>query len=233
VITQTPLADTLVAPGSAVALVVSSGESSAVDTVVFSDGTDRRVTPPFSTAAAGELLLAFVASDGPSGIGQSATVSSAGLTWTLVRRDNVQTGTSEIWSAIAPTQLTNVTVTATQAVSARMNQSLTVVAFTGTASVGTSVVANGSHNTPIASLTTTAGGSLVFAVGNDPNRKAARTPGINQSIVHQWVDADANQTAWVQSMNDPVASAGTLVTINDPAPVNGAWNLAVVEIVFR
>jgi hypothetical protein len=213
--------------------VVSSGESSAVDTVVFSDGPDRRVTPPFSTAAAGELLLAFVASDGPSGIAQTATVSGAGLTWTLVRRANGQTGTSEIWSAIAPTQLTNVTVTATQGVSTRMNQSLTVVAFTGTASVGASAAANGSHSVPSVSLTASDASSLVFGVGNDPNRKTARTPGVNQSIVHQWVDADANQTLWVQSTNSPAFSAGTVVTINDPAPTNGDWNLAAVEIVFR
>ncbi len=233
VISQTPVAGTLVVAGSAVALVVSSGPPSGVDTIVFSDGTDRRVTPPFSTAGAGELLLAFVASDGPTGTGQTATVSGAGLQWTLVSRANVQSGTAEIWSATAPTQLVNVTVTATQAVSGRMNQSLTVIAFTGSAGVGASAFANGSRIAPSVSMTSTGVGSLVYAVGNDPIRKIARTPGPNQTIVHQWVDADANQTLWVQSSNGKVATAGTVVTINDTAPTNGDWNLAVVEIVFR
>jgi hypothetical protein len=234
VISQTPVAGTSVAAGSTVALVVATDQPFGVDTIVFSDGTDRRVTPPFSTAAAGELILAFVASDGPtSAFAQTAQVTGGGLTWTLVRRSNLQTGTSEIWSAIAPTPLTNVTVTATQAVGAKMNQSLTVVAFTGTASVGATAAANGTRSAPNVSLTATSAGSYVWAVGNDPIRKIARTPGANQTLVHQWVDADANQTLWVQSSNSPVSAAGTVVTINDVAPTTGDWNLAAVEIVLR
>ena len=234
IVSQSPAGGTLVVPGTAVTLVVSSRPSFGVDTVVSSDGTDARVTEPFSTAAAGELLVAFVASDAPTGTGQTATVSGAGLTWTLVSRANTQSGTSEIWTATAPTRLVNVAVTATQAVSGRMNQSLTVVAFTGTAGVGASAVATGSRTAPSVSLTTTAGGSFVYAVGNDPIRKIARTPGANQTIVHQWVDTDAYQTLWVQSRNGPVATAGSVVTIDDPAPINGGdWNLAAVEIVFR
>jgi hypothetical protein len=156
------------------------------------------------------------------------TVSGAGLTWTLVRRANTISGTSEIWSALAPVRLINATVTATQAVSG-LAQSLTVVAFTGAGGVGASVAGSGSRTAPSVALTTTRAGSFVYGVGNDPIRKIARTPGTNQSIVHQWVDINSNQTFWVQSRNGLVATAGTSVNIND-ASVNGDWNLAAVEI---
>jgi beta-lactam-binding protein with PASTA domain len=236
VISQDPIAGTQVIIGSAVALVVSSGPppALAVDKVVFSDGTGTRVTAPFSTAAAGELLVAFVASDGPgNGIRQTTTVSGAGLPWTLVRRANTQSGTAEIWTATASARLINVTVSATQGVSGGMDQSLTVVAFTGADGVGASVAGSGSRSAPGVSLTTTAAGSLVYGVGNDPIRKIARSPGTNQTIVHQWVDTDSNQTLWVQSRNGPVATDGSLVTVNDIAPTNGDWNLAAVEIVAK
>jgi len=236
VISQTPAAGAQVVVGSAVALVVSSGPTTVLeeDIVVFSDGTGMQVTPPFTTATAGELLVAFVASEGPaSPTRQTTTVSGAGLTWTLVRRANTQSGTAEIWTATAPTRLFNATATATQGVSGGMNMSLTVTAFSGAGGVGASAAANGSRTAPSVSLTTTSAGPLVYGVGNDPIRKIARTPGANQTIVHQWVDVDSNETFWVQSRNDPLPlMPGNTVTIND-ASVNGDWNLAAVEIVAR
>ncbi len=60
--------------------------------------------------------MAFVGSDGPSGAGrQTVTVSGGGLTWTLVKRSNAQSGDAEIWTAQAANTLTNVTVTSTPA----------------------------------------------------------------------------------------------------------------------
>src|SRR5436853_6549445 len=57
-------------------------------------------TPTFHTAAAGETLVAFVASDGPGGTTkQTVTVSGAGLTWTLVKRNNTRPGDAEVWTA--------------------------------------------------------------------------------------------------------------------------------------
>ena len=42
-------------------------------------------TPGLTTAKAGDVVLAFVAMDGPAGPGrQSSVVSGAGLTWSLV-----------------------------------------------------------------------------------------------------------------------------------------------------
>jgi hypothetical protein len=113
------------------------------------------------------------------------------------------------------------------------NQSLTVVAFTGAGGIGATVVGNGSRTAPAVSLTTTGAGSFVYGVGNDSVRKTARTPGASQTIVHQWVGNNSNQTFWTQSRNGAVATAGSVVSINDTAPTNGDWNLAAVEILKR
>jgi len=233
VISQAPDGGTQVTAGTDVELEVSTGPAAvlAVDRVVFSDGTGAE-TVTLTTATAGELLVAFVASEGPSSGSQTANVSGAGLTWTLVRRANTISGTSEIWSALAPARLINATVTATQSVSTGMNQSLTVVAFTGAGGIGASVGNSGSRTAPSVVLTTTRADSFVYGVGNDPIRRAARTPGANQSIVHQWVDTDSNQTFWVQARNGLVPVAGTGVNINS-ASVNGDWNLVAVEILGR
>jgi beta-lactam-binding protein with PASTA domain len=69
VISQSPASGVSVAPGSAVALVVSLGAAVGgpiVDGTAFSSGTGTRTTPAFSTTAAGDVLVAFAASDGPT-----------------------------------------------------------------------------------------------------------------------------------------------------------------------
>ncbi len=85
--------------------VVSADQPNSVTTVT---------TSAFSTTAGNELLLAFIATDYLGGTNTTITgVSGAGLTWQLVQRTNVQSGTSEIWRAFAAAPLVNVTVTAT------------------------------------------------------------------------------------------------------------------------
>ena len=141
IISQNPTAGTEITIGSAVALVVSSGPPPVdvtVDKVVSSDGFGTRTTAPFSTSAPGEILLAFVSSDGAANGGQTLTVSGAGLTWTLVRRANGQAGTAAVWKATAAAPLTNVTVTSTPS-QIGFDQSLTAVAFKAAAGGAASV----------------------------------------------------------------------------------------------
>src|SRR5207245_1203663 len=128
------------------------------------------------TTAAGDVLVAFVGADGPTS-GQTATVTGAGLTWTLVRRTNTRPGTSEIWRAVAPAVLTNVTVTSTLGLITAYDQSLTVVAFKGASGVGASGTASAATGAPTVTLTTTKARSWVFGVGNDWDRAVARTVG--------------------------------------------------------
>src|SRR5229473_943677 len=214
----------------------------AVDQTVFADGSataTTRATAAFSTSASNELLLAFVS----SGKGTAATttvtgVAGGGLTWVLVQRTNTQLGTAEIWRAFATAALTNVTVTAT--FSQSVLSSMTVVSFAGadtsgtngSGAIGATVSANGATGAPTANLTTTRANSVVFAVGDDPTAKVARTIGANQSLVHQLLCAPSTQTCtlWVQQTPKLIPTSGTAVTINDTAPTADAWNLSLVEI---
>ncbi|HXI28219.1 MAG TPA: PASTA domain-containing protein, partial [Vicinamibacterales bacterium] len=167
VISQTPAAGASVPAGSAVALVISLGPALSgptVDVSVFADGTGARTTAPFN-AAAGDVLVAFATSDGaPTGTNtQSLTVSGAGLAWTRVQRAATARGVAEIWTATASAGLVNATVTSTQSVAlvngAAVNQSLTVVAFSGASGIGASNAAGAASGAPSASLVAQAAGS--------------------------------------------------------------------------
>ena len=206
------------------------GPCFVVDANVTVNGRGTLTTEGFTTAEAGELLLAFVASDGPAGAGkQSAAVSGAGLTWTLVKRANSQSGDAEIWSAKAPTALNNVTVTSAPAVSG-YDQSLTVIAMQMSEGIGASVVGGAASGAPSVSLKTTEEGSLVYAVGNDWDAATARTLGPNQMMLHQFLDTGTGDTFWSQYTGQITGAAGESVTLNDTAPTSDQWNMAAVEI---
>ncbi|HJV98506.1 MAG TPA: galactose oxidase-like domain-containing protein [Arthrobacter sp.] len=184
-----------------------------------------------TTTANNELLLAFISSDGPSGGGTASirSVAGAGLTWSLRQRANTQAGTAEIWQAVAPVPLTNVTVTATQN-SGTWQSSMSVVAFLNADPANGAVAGAGAASgAPTASLTTTRAGSWVWGVGTDWMSPTARTVGPNQTLVDQFL-APAGDTYWLQRQNAATAATGTLVTINDTAPTNDMWNLAVIEV---
>jgi hypothetical protein len=200
-----------------------------VDKTVFKDGNGTQTTPAFTTTNAGDLVVAFVASDGPLGSTQTSTVTGAGLTWTLVRRTNTQAGTAEIWQARATGILTNATVTATPAKTG-FDQSLTVVAFAGATGVGASNGANNTTGAPAVGLTTTGANSLVYAVGNDWDGATARTPIPGQALVHQFVDTTVGDTFWTQGATAAIPTAGTGVFVGDTAPTNHRFNITAIEI---
>jgi len=193
-------------------------------------------SPSFSTASGNELLLAFIATDYVGGTNTTVTgVGGGGLIWTRVVRSNAQSGTSEIWRAFAPAPLSNVTVTAT--LSQSVDSSITVMSFIGVDTSGT----NGSGaigatksasgiGAPTATITTTRNNSWLFGTGNDFDSAIARTPGTNQSLVHQDLDTSAADTYWVQMQNAPTPLSGTSVSINDTAPTADRYNLAIVEV---
>jgi hypothetical protein len=193
-------------------------------------GQDAVTTPSFHTAMAGETLLAFVSADGPSGAGsQSATVSGAGLMWTLVKRSNGQAGDSEVWQANAPSVLSNATVTSSEAKTG-FSQSLTVIAMEGVKGVGASVAGSASTGGPSVNLTTTAPLSLVFAVGHDYDNAVARTLPAGWVTLDQWVDTGSGDTYWSQYTNNPTGAAGSVINVGDTAPTNDRWDLVAVEL---
>ncbi len=207
--------------------LVSLGRSNNATTVV---------SPAFSTTAANELLLAFVAADNRTSSATTVTnVTGGSLTWVLVRRTNTQRGTAEIWRAFAPSTLTNATVTAT--LSQSVAGFITVMSFKGVDTSGTNgsgaIGATGSGNSsagaPTASLVTTRANSIVIGIGDDWDNATSRTPGANQTVVTQYL-ASVGDTFWVQQITNPVAAVGTVATINDTAPTGDRYNLTICEI---
>jgi hypothetical protein len=211
-------------PAPQVDITVSADQGSPATTVK---------TGSFSTTSANELLLAFVSADGPPPGGGKTTVrkvTGGGLTWQLVARSNAKLGDSEIWCAVAPAILTNVSVTAT--LNRSVDSSLTVVGFTNAGGIGASTVAGASSGAPNATLVTTRNNSWIFGVGNDWDHAIPRTPGPNQALVHQYL-APVDDTYWAQRVVPAIPVSGTSVTLNDVAPTADRWNLAIVEILSR
>ncbi len=222
-----------VGASAAVAVTVSNPVAAtppSVDTMVFADGLNRRTTPLFSTTQAGDVLVAFAASDGPAAVNsQTLTISGAGLVWSRVKRAAARYGVSEIWTATATGLLSNVTVSSTQAVTG-YRQSLTVIAFKGVAGVGASSAAGAASGAPTVGLVTQASGSLVYAVGNDWDRAVARVYPAGQTKVREVINTNVGDTFWVQAVAGTIASAGTPVTVYVTSPVTDQWNLAAVEL---
>jgi hypothetical protein len=184
----------------------------------------------FNTALTGELLLAFVGSGGPSNNTQTATVSGSGLTWTLVKRANTQHGTAEIWTAIAPTALTNAAFTAKQSRTG-YDMSIYVIAVQNSSGLGTSVAGSAGSGAPTLTLTTTKAGSLIYATGSDWDKAIARVVGTNQILDNQYLDTRTGGTYWTQNQTFPPSiPAGSNVILNDTAPTNDRWNFVGVEI---
>jgi hypothetical protein len=211
------------APGIAIDAAVSKDQGTAGTTVT---------APGFAITHSNELVLAFIATDQASA--NSITVKSVtggGLTWKLVARTNAQSGTSEIWRAIATAPISTLTVKAT--FSQSVASSMTVISFTGanaTAPIGATSHGNASSGPPTASLVTTKNNSWVFGVGNDYDNAIARTVGAGQTLLHQYL-SPSSDTYWVQMQNAPTPLKGTAVTINDTAPSGDRYNLSLVEIV--
>jgi carboxypeptidase family protein len=212
----------------------------AIDANVSRDGTSAGKTistPAFSTKSTNELLLAFVATDYLGGTNTTvSSVAGGGLTWKLVQRTNVQSGTAEIWTAFASAALSNVTVTAT--VSQSVVSSITVMSFTGVDTtpganlpnaIGATGTGNSAKGAPTASLVTTRNNSWVLGVGNDYDNGIARTLGAGQTLVHQFL-TPTGDTYWVQMQSATTPLSGTTVTINDTAPSTDRYNLSIVEV---
>ena len=235
VLTATAIdAANLTASSAPITVTVDNTHPPAVigkESPIFVDGASTMITPAFSTTTPGDLLVAFVGYDGPPGSAQTATVSGAGLTWTLVMRSNTQAGTSEIWTARPAGTLTNVTVQAVPGASG-FHGSMTVIPFTNAAGIGVVGRTGAPTGAPDIFLPGISAGNWVFAVGNDWDRAVIRTPVSGQVLVHQRVDTSVGDTFWVQSTTAP-STANGLVDIHDSAPTDDRWNYAAAEIVAK
>jgi hypothetical protein len=186
-------------------------------------------SPSFHTAAAGETLVALVASGGPHGAArQTASVTGAGLRWNLLTRSDAGRGDAEIWVATSPTVLNAARVTSTLG-KPGYDQELTVTAMEGIKGVGASSAAAGAGGPPRLVLRTANPTSLVFAVATGSGA-VARTWPAGWVGLGQWMDRAGQATFWGQYTNQPTGAAGTVVTVKATAPVDGPWNVAAVEL---
>lgn len=200
------------------------------DFAVSVDGSGTMTTPQFSTSQDGELLVAFVAYDGPQNSPQTATVTGGGLNWTLAKRSNHQSGDAEIWTANASDAPQTLSVTAQPGTGGGYHGSLTIVGFTNASGPGIVNQTSAPSGPPDIYVPGVSAGNWVFAVGNDWDKAIGRTPVAGQVLVHQRVDKVVNDTYWVQSTAAP-ATANALVDIHDTAPTTDQWNYCAVEIV--
>ena len=210
-------------------LASSAYAATEVDGEGFSQASSSTTTG-ISTTEPGDLILAFVASDGPSSGGQTSKVSGGGLTWSLVKRERGQLGDAEVWQARA-SRVLNDGITATVKDSG-FDETLAVVAFKGASGLGAVAGFNGKQGAPHGTVKTTRGNSWVWAVGNDWLASVPREVGPNQTIVHQAFDS-VGDTYWVQSTNSITPEPGTNVEINDVGPTQDPYNLVLVEVVSR
>jgi chitodextrinase len=224
-------------PASDPATVTTSTDTAAqlaLDKVVTthqSTNGSSIASPAISTAQPGELLVAFLASDGPgSGALSFSSVSGGGLTWRLRQRTNTRAGTAEIWQAAAPSALNNVVVTATRSAGSWQG-TMNVAAFTGAelSTLGAVGTGNAATGAPTASLTTTRANSWVWGVGVDWDNATSRTLGSGQTLVDQYF-SPSGDTYWTQRRTATTPAAGTSVVVNDTAPTTDRWNLSLIEI---
>ena len=217
----------------------STAQPLAIDVNVSADAPTQATnisSPVFTITQGNELLLAFIEGDYLSGANTTVTsVTGGGLTWVLVQRANVQSGTAEIWRAMSPTPLSNVFVTAT--LSQRVLSSITVLSFigadmsgtNGSGAIGATAATNARSGAPTASLVTTRSNSWVFGVGNDFDNAVSRKVGATQTLVHQDLSSSGD-TYWVQRQTNVTPTEGSTVTINDTAPTADRYDLAIVEV---
>jgi hypothetical protein len=221
----------LVVPAQAPAVAVAP--ALAVDRQVVTHQATPSTSissPGLSTSQPGQLIVAFIMSDGGRSTRQSfSSVTGGGLTWSLRQRSNAQRGTSEVWQAVAPAAVSNLVVKANRSNGSYVG-SMVVTAFTGadTGVNGATRAASGRSGAPTATLTPSRAGSWVWAAGNDWDRAAARTVGANQTKVDEYLPSQGD-TFWVQRQTAPNTGSAP-VTINDTAPTNDRWNLALIEI---
>ncbi len=184
-------------------------------------------TARLSTDQAGDLIVALVSAGGSTKNSQTASVTGGGLKWTLVSRADARAGSAEVWVARAKRVLSRTQITATMSRSG-FGVYLTVEAVADAAGTGATTGESGATGAPSATLVTDFGNSYVLAVGNDPTAAKQRIAGPGQKLLGE--ATVSGNTFWVQASKVITTFAGTSVTINDKAPANDQWNLAVVSL---
>ena len=199
--------------------------------VVHADtGKVGLVRSPEVTTTRAQLLVALVSVNGPVGGTQSvAGLTGGGLTWTLVKRANATTGTTETWQAYAPSALIPTRVTATLA-KPGYTASMTVAGFSGALPlVGASAQQSGTASQPKVTLTPQASQSIIWAAGRVVGARYYPAVTVGQKIVHSQAVTTPGAGYWTQRV-DEQTSKGQPVTVGTKAATLKTWGYAAVEI---
>lgn len=233
-------------------MVVSKNSPVLAQPLWYSDNTTGTPQPLNGiTTSQTELLVAFVASDGPPGAAecnkppapadqQVEAMTTSGLQWTLRVRANKYDGDAEIWTAIAP-PLSNASVSITRKYP-NYNDTIVVAGFVHY-NAGQPIGSVGSNPSPPApdsvSLVATSAGSLVWGVGDDYGGSwmcgelvvaPTRTIGPGQTMAHEDHSTSNGDDYWVQYLNTTTSVPGQQVTLNDTAPATDQSEFVGVEI---
>jgi hypothetical protein len=199
----------------------------AIDTLATASGKSSAIAQ-VSSNASGDLVVAFVAANGPGNKRQSATVSGGGLAWHLITRQNPDGSDTEVWTANSSGKLTRAAVTA-KAGTAGYDVVVSVVTFRNASGAGPESFASAAKGAPHGTLKTTVNNTWVFAVGADWSTYAEPTTATGQLIVSS-VDAPGGKTVWLQATSTLTGLSGTSVTISDTRPASDPYDLLVVGI---
>jgi uncharacterized repeat protein (TIGR01451 family) len=228
---------TLSSPAATVSITVTKATSCTIttprlDAVVSSDqktGVKKMVSGALNTSSTGELILAFIGTDGPGSPTQKITsVTGGGLTWSLVARANETYGTTEVWQARASNRLRGLKVTATLN-NGGYDGSITLAAFTGAGKIAATAAAYGTTGASSVAIAPTQANSLIWAGGHDWTAVRNVMPVPGQTMRHMFRDARVQDTFWTQS-RDAATTGTSRVTIADTGFTNDRWTMVAVEI---
>lgn len=202
-----------------------------IDDSCYASGGGSAKTIGLDTTQPNELVVAYVAADGPNS-GGSQTISSvtgtekgSPIVFTRVTQENGATGDVEVWTAkVATPGAINVTAKASKHYEVYLED----VSYKDATGIGQSGSNHGASGAPTVTLNGTQGNAWVWGVGFDWAHSAARTPGSGQTVFQQTLDTTNQNTFWVQSTTNP--TAGGSVTINDLSPTTDPFDIAAVEI---
>jgi RHS repeat-associated protein len=177
---------------------------------------------PLTTISPNQLLLAFVATQGPKHGQHARAINGGGLRWSLVTEASSPDGTSSIWKALAARPLSHTTFTASLARSGYSGM-MDVVAFAPGASVGPVAKRSGARSAASLSLNASAT-ATIFAVAHDAGSSHARKALGDNHISDQALGGKHGGASWTLS-----APGGT-PAIGLGGGKSASWSLAAVAV---
>jgi len=190
-------------------------------------------SPGLTTTQPGELLVAFLASDGPNGAGGPVVQLGDQRRPDLdpAPADQRSAGTAEIWQARAPTTVTNMVVTATRSggrLAGADDRGRLIGADTTTLAATAS--ANATTGAPSVALTTHAGPAAGSGASATTGTGRPRGP---SGPARRWSTSSSRRRRYLLGAA-PVPPRRRHrerpLTIGDTAPTTDRWNLAAMEI---